>query len=74
MTYIKYNKVRNIAGISFRTEIVAKGNHSRLNRHQQVQPQGWRANTDNQLITDQYPCVEYLAKYTSKAEKISSVT
>ena len=34
---------------------------------------GWRANCDIQLIIDHHACVEYLAKYASKGEKISSV-
>ena len=42
-TRIKYIKVSNIAGVSFRPEIVKKKNHPWLNRHQQLHPQGWRA-------------------------------
>ena len=56
-----------------KTEIVGKRNDSRVNRHQQVQLQGWRANCDIQLIIDHHACIEYLAKYASKAEKMSSV-
>jgi len=33
--------------------------------------QTWRANCDLQLVTDYYACLEYLAKYASKAEKMS---
>ena len=36
--------------------------------------QTWRANSDIQLIIDYHACVEYLAKYASKAEKMSDIT
>ena len=72
-TFIRYNKVNSKTGLFFRPEIVAKRNDSRVNRHQQVQLQGWRANCDIQLVTDHHACVEYLAKYASKAERMSSV-
>ena len=35
--------------------------------------QGWRASCDIQLIIDHHACVEYLAKYASKREKMSTV-
>jgi len=39
--------------------------------HRQLQ--GWRANIDIQPIIDHYACLEYIAKYVSKSEKISQV-
>ena len=70
-THIKYEVCSN--GVDYRPEIVAKRNDERINRHQQLQLQGWRANCDIQLIIDHHACVEYLAKYASKAEKMPSV-
>ena len=70
---IKYNKVVCKGESYLRPEIVAKRNDPRVNRHQQIQLQGWRANCDIQLIIDHHACIEYLAKYASKAEKLSSV-
>ena len=35
--------------------------------------QGWRANCDIQLVIDHHTCIEYLAKYAAKGEKISSI-
>ena len=37
-----------------------------------MQLQGWRANCDIQLVKDCHACVEYLAKYSTKTEKMSS--
>lgn len=52
---------------------VVKRNDSRLNNNQRLQLQGWRANCDIQVITDYHSCLEYIAKYASKGEKMSSV-
>lgn len=57
----------------YKAVIVTKRNDSRLNRHQPLQLQGWRANCDIQIIVDYQACLEYLVKYTSKGEKASSV-
>jgi len=54
-------------------KVVTKRNDGRLNNHQRLQLQGWRANCDIQVIIDYHSCLEYIAKYASKAEKISSV-
>lgn len=54
-------------------KVVTKRNDNRLNNHQRLQLQGWRANCDIQVIIDYHSCLEYIAKYASKAEKISSV-
>lgn len=72
-TYIKFNEITRKTGKEVRPEIVGKRNDSRVNRHQQIQLQGWRANCDIQLIIDHHAYIEYLAKYASKSEKMSSV-
>ena len=46
---------------------VTKRNDSRLNRHQQLQLQGWKIVRDILIVTDYNACVEYLDKYTSKS-------
>ncbi len=52
----------------YRAKIVTKRNDSRLNNHQHLQLQGWRANCDIQVVIDHYACVEYLTKYAAKGE------
>ena len=54
-------------------KVVTKHNDNRLNNNQRLQLQEWRANCDIQVIIDYHSCLEYIAKYASKAEKISSV-
>ena len=54
--------------VQYRAKIVTKRNDSRLNNHQQLQLQGWRANCDIQVVIDHYACVEYLTKYAAKGE------
>ena len=68
-THIKYNEISKKLGSDIRAEIVAKRNDSRVNRHQQIQLQGWRANCDIQLVIDHHACVEYLAKYAANKDK-----
>ena len=72
-TFIKYNEISRKNSIEVRPEIIARRNDSRLNRHQQTQLQGWRANCDIQLVIDHHACIEYLAKYAAKSEKMTSV-
>ena len=57
----------------YRAKIVTKRNDSRLNNHQQIQLQGWRANCDIQVVIDHYACVEYLTKYAAKGEPRSPI-
>ena len=40
---------------------VTSHNH-RVNNHQRLQPQGWRANCDFQVVIGYHACVEYLAE------------
>ncbi len=47
---------------------MTKRNDSRLNNHQHLQPQEWRANCDIQVVIDHYACVKYLTKYAAKGE------
>ena len=56
----------------YRAKVVTARNDPRINHHH-LQLQGWRANRDMNIIIDYHSCVEYLTKYTSKAEKLSSV-
>ena len=55
----------------YKVKVVTKRNDARLNNHQQLQLQGWRANCDIQVVIDHYACVEYLTKYAAKGEQRS---
>ena len=57
----------------YRAKVVTKRNDARLNNHQQLQLQGWRANCDIQVVIDHYACVEYLTKYAAKGEPRSPI-
>ena len=73
-TRIDFEPVNTKSGQpKYKATIVTKRNDSRLNRHQPLQLQGWRANCDIQIVVDYHACLEYLVKYTSKGEKASSV-
>lgn len=52
----------------FKAKLVTKRNDSRVNNHQRIQLQGWRANCDIQVVIDHHKCVEYLSKYAAKGE------
>ena len=52
----------------FKAKIITKWNDSRVNNHQRIQLQGWRANCDIEVIIDCHKCVEYLLKYAAKGE------
>ena len=73
-TRLEYEKSKSKDGVEhYKVKVVTKRNDNRLNNHQRLQLQGWRANCDIQVIIDYHSCLEYIAKYASKAEKISSV-
>ena len=55
----------------YKVQVVTKRNDTRLNNHQRLQLQGWRANCDIQVVIDYHACVEYLAKYAAKSESKS---
>ena len=59
--------------VQYRAKIITKRNDSRLNNHQRIQLQGWRANCGIQIIIDNHACVEYLAKYATKGEPRSQL-
>ena len=70
-TKLEFEKIHNKSdNVQYIAKIVIKRNYSRLNNHEQLQLQGWRAtgNCDIQVIIDHYACVEYLTKYAAKGE------
>ena len=69
-TKLEFEKLhrKNNNDVQYRAKIVTKRNDSRLNNHQQLQLQGWRANCDIQAVIDHYACVEYLTKHAAKGE------
>ena len=48
-----------------------KCNASCINNQQRMEFQGWRANCDIRVIIDYQLCLEYIAKYAFKHEKLS---
>jgi len=58
---------------SYKVKVITKRNDTRLNNHQHLQLQGWRANCDIQAVIDYHACIEYLTKYASKGEPGCSV-
>ena len=48
--------------------LTTKRNDPRVNSHNRMMLQNWRANVDIQVIIDVTACVHYMAKYVSKAE------
>ena len=63
----------NDKSTKYKAKIITKRNDPRLNNHQRLQLQGWRANCDIQVVIDYHACIEYLAKYASKGEPRSPV-
>ena len=57
--------------LKYKVQVVTKRNDTRVNNHQRLQLQGWRANCDIQVVIDYHACVEYLAKYAAKSESKS---
>lgn len=57
--------------LQYKVKLVTKRNDSRVNSHQCLQLQEWRANCDIQVVIDYHACVEYLAKYAAKCESRS---
>ena len=73
-THLEFEKVHTKDGTQrYKAKVVTARNDTRLNSHQRLQLQAWRANCDISIIIDYHSCVEYLTKYSSKSEKISSV-
>ena len=68
-TKLEFEKVNTKdKSVQYRAKIMTKQNDSRVNNHQRIQLQGWRANCDIQIIIDHHACVECLAKYATKGE------
>ena len=57
--------------VKYKAKILTKINDPRLNSHQRLQLQGWRANCDIQVFIDLYACVEYLTNCATKCEPAS---
>ena len=55
-------------GDNVKATLTTKRNDDRLNSHNRVMLQHWRANVDLQLIVDPDECAKYLAKYAAKGE------
>jgi hypothetical protein len=72
-TKLEFEKVHTNHNEHYRAKVVTKRNDCRLNNHQQLQLQGWRANCDIQVVIDHYACVEYLTKYAAKGEPRSPI-
>ena len=51
-----------------RATLSTKRNDPRLNSHDHLMLQNWRANVDFQVIIDMTACARYMAKYVSKCE------
>ena len=51
-----------------RATLISKRNDPRLNSHNRVMLQHWRANVDVQIIVDVQACARYMAKYSAKGE------
>ena len=68
-TRLEFEEVHNNGNKKeYRAKMVTKRNDCRLNNHQQLQLQGWRASCDIRIVIDHYACVEYLTKYAAKGE------
>ena len=73
-TNLQFEKIHTKDGsVKYKATVVTARNDTRLNRHQRLQLQSWRANCDINIVIDYHSCIEYLAKYASKAERISTV-
>ena len=73
-THLQFKEIRSKDGtLHYRVKVNTKRNDTHINNHQRMQLQGWRANCDIQVIIDYHSCLEYIAKYASKCEKLSSV-
>ena len=61
-TKLEFEEIHNKGETYNILKIITKRNDSRLNNHQQLQLQGWKANCDIQVVIDHYAYVEYLTK------------
>ena len=57
-TQLQFEPINTKSGeTKYKASVVTKRNDSRLNRHQPLQLQGWRANCDIQIVIDYIACV-----------------
>lgn len=59
---------QKLSDSSIRATLTTKRNDPRVNSHNRLQLQHWRANVDLQIIVDVQACAQYMAKYAAKAE------
>ena len=72
--HLQFEEIHSNDGtLHYRVKVNTKWDDTHINNHQRMQLQGWRANCDIQVILDYHSCLEYIAKYASKCEKLSSV-
>ena len=55
-----------------RATLTTKRNDPRVNSHNRVLLQNWRANVDIQVVIDMEACAKYIAKYVAKGEPPST--
>ena len=60
--------VEEISEARVKATLTTKQNDERINSHNHVMPQHWRANVDLQVIVDTDQCIRYMAKYAAKSE------
>ncbi len=53
---------------TIRATLTTRRNDPRVNSHNRVMLQHWRANVDLQVIVDVHACARYMAKYAAKGE------
>ena len=60
--------VQQITEARVRASLITKRNDDRINSHNRLMLQNWRANVDLQAIVDTDQCIRYMAKYATKGE------
>ena len=60
--------VEEITQARVKATLITKRNDDRINSHNRVMLQHWRANVDLQAIIDTDQCIRYMAKYAAKGE------
>ena len=60
--------VEEITQVQVKATLTTNRNDGRINSHNYVMLQHWRANVDLQVIVDTDQCIRYLAKYATKGE------
>lgn len=62
---LEFEKLQNG---TVRATLITRRNDPRVNSHNRVMLQHWRANVDLQIIVDVEACARYMAKYAAKSE------